>query len=90
MKNRARSVVLGAESLWARVNPEALEFPEQSIPVKAEDPGRLGLIPLDPLENVEDVLLLEMVPRLPEAEPNPLDVLDRVPTQDGDVEGQLP
>ena len=85
MKNRARSVVLGAEGLWAGVNPEALELPEQSIPVKAEDPSRLGLIPLDPLQDVEDVLLLEMAPRLPEAEPNPLDVLDSVATQDGDV-----
>src|SRR3990172_3611095 len=80
----------GAEGLWARVDPEALEFPEQGVSMKTENPGRLGLVPLDLLEDVENVLLLEMAPRLSEAESNALDILDRAATKDGNVQGQLP
>jgi hypothetical protein len=71
----------------AGFDSETLKFPEQSVPVQTKDPGCLSLIPLDLLEDVEDVLLLKVAPGLTQAQPDLLDVLNHVSAQDGDVEG---
>ena len=76
--------------MWAGFNAKALKFPEQGVPVETEEPGRFSLIPLDLLENIEDLLFFEVTPGLTQAQAGLLDILDHVPPQDGDVQGQLP
>ncbi len=75
--------------MWAGLDSKTLKFPEQRVPVQTKDSGCFGLIPLDLLENIEDVLLFEMIPSLSQTQPDLLDILDHVSPEDGDVERQF-
>ena len=64
-----QNVWSGGERVGAGFDAQTLELPEQRVPMQAEDPGGLGLIPLDFLQDIQDVLLLEVVPGLAQAQP---------------------
>jgi len=49
------------EGLRVGIDVEALELPQQRIPMEAKNSGRLRLVPLHLFEDIQDVLFLEMI-----------------------------
>jgi hypothetical protein len=45
--------------MWAVFDSEALKFPEQGVSEQTEDSGCFSLVPLDLLQNIEDILLFK-------------------------------
>ena len=70
--------LLCRNGLLAGVDAEPLEFPEQGVSMQPEDSSRLGLVPPDSLQDVQNILFFKLTAGLPEAPSMLLEVFDHV------------